>query len=160
MTSNRKWFIGLVVAILGMIAGWLAIPEVHDWFLRKPGTSASSSGSSETTNADPPIDNSMQVPTENDPDSQPRIPTNYVLAGAVNLEDYCQKEWNGRHAVLRFHDTWGWRCARSHKQLDGNRVGDIYVEMGKVCNLRYGSGAIEHYDNYKDANSWVCYVAG
>jgi hypothetical protein len=78
--------------------------------------------------------------------------------GAVNLEEYCQR-W-GMHAVLRFPNTWGWRCSQSQAPGDGERFGDQDISVTDACAQQYGNGATSHYRNYSDSNSWFCWVAG
>jgi hypothetical protein len=74
----------------------------------------------------------------------------------VDLERYCQDGW-GMHAVLRFPNTWGWRCSSSPIQASGTRLGDQDISVAQACAEQYGDGATSNYRVYTDPNSWFCY---
>jgi hypothetical protein len=60
--------------------------------------------------------------------------------------------------VLRFPNTWGWRCSTSTAPAAGNRIGGQYISVDDACTQQYGSGAKSHYGNYNDPNSWYCWI--
>lgn len=79
-----------------------------------------------------------------------------TILGSVNLQRYCQR-LGGLYAVVRFPNTWGWRCAPSPTQASGDRLGDLDVSVSAACIEQYGQGTVPHYRNYADPDSWFCY---
>jgi hypothetical protein len=129
-----------------------------------PAPSASALPNSPTTPApappqnqpQPPPPGSGQVPPATDPGQIP-LPNGAQQLGGVDLNRYCSNGW-GLHAVLRFADTWGWRCSPSTVPAAGNRIGDQDVSVDDACAQQYGSGAKSHYGDYNDPNSWFCWI--
>jgi hypothetical protein len=103
--------------------------------------------------APPPV--SGDTPPVTDP-GQLSLPAGATILGRVNLEEYCQQNWR-MHAVLRFPNTWGWRCSPSLVQASGERRGDQDVSVTEACIEKYGTNSISHYSQYSDPNSWLCY---
>jgi hypothetical protein len=97
------------------------------------------------------------APPATDPGQSP-LPVTYTTLGGVNLESYCSTGWN-YHAVLRYPNTWGWRCAPSATPHDGWLQGDQDVSVDDACANQYGAGARSHYRRYEDATSWFCWRA-
>jgi Ig-like domain from next to BRCA1 gene/Cutinase len=104
-----------------------------------------------------PPPSSGQIPPADDP-GQAQLPAGAEQLGPVNLERYCQA-WE-LHAVKRFSNTWGWRCSASTVPANGNREGDQNVSVDVACQQQYGAGAVEHYADYRDPDSWSCWGVG
>jgi hypothetical protein len=166
-TPEERWRITTTIAVItavtglvGLFVATLAVPEFHDWvFSKRPGGQVHGVNPSAPNDAGPPLDGSMQVPPDDDPNVQPAIPANYVLAGSPDIEQYCQQWWGGRHAVLRYQNTWGYRCADDSTSWPGNRVGDLYISMTDACDRFFGASAVDHYANYRDPSTWQCFAA-
>jgi hypothetical protein len=90
-----------------------------------------------------------------DPGQVP-IPDGATILGPVNLQSYCQRNWS-KYAVLRFPNTWGWRCSTSPIRASGERLGDTDVSVNDACAQQYGAGSVSHYRAYYEADSWLCY---
>jgi hypothetical protein len=148
MDSGWKWAIGTAIAVATMFAAFLAVPQFNALVFE---TLAASEG-------EPPIDESMQVPPSEDPNVQPQIPAGFVVVGLPDLERYCQSLRTGYHVVMRFPNTWGYRCAKGHQKLSGNRIGDLYISLKDACAQKFGKGSAEHYYDYHDPRSWVCFA--
>ncbi len=111
--------------------------------------------SSATPASSAPPQISGDVPSATDPGQTP-VPSGAIILGPVNLETYCGQNF-GMHAVLRFPNTWGWRCSPSQTQASGERLGDEDISVDQACAQQYGSGAISHYLTYGVPSSWYCY---
>ena len=103
--------------------------------------------------APPPV--SGDVPPSIDP-GQVALPAGATVLGPVNLEEYCQQSW-GLYAVLRFPNTWGWRCSPRSVQASGERRGDQDVNVTEACAERYGANSVSYYSQYSNPDSWLCY---
>jgi hypothetical protein len=112
--------------------------------------------SSPQTQPQPPPPGPGQIPSATDPGQTP-LPAGARRLGGVDLNQYCSNGW-GLHAVLRFPNTWGWRCSPSTVPAAGNRIGDQYISVDDACAQQYGSGAKSHYGDYNDPNSWFCWI--
>jgi hypothetical protein len=104
----------------------------------------------------PPPPGSGQVPPPDDP-GQAQLPAGAHRLGPIDLDRYCAA-WQ-RHAMLRFPDTWGWRCSISTVPASGNRAGDQDISATDACAQQYGPRAVDHYTNYHDPESWSCWAA-
>ncbi len=111
--------------------------------------------SSATPASTAPPQISGDVPPVTDPGQTP-VPSSATILGSVNLETYCRQDF-GMHAVLRFPNTWGWRCSPSQTKASGERLGDEDISVNQACAQQYGSGAISHYRSYDVSTSWSCY---
>jgi hypothetical protein len=111
------------------------------------------SAATPASTAPPPIGG--DVPPVTDPGQVP-VPSGATILGSVNLETYCEQNF-GMHAVLRFPNTWGWRCSLSQTQASGERLGDEDISVDQACVQQYGSGATSHYSTYDVPSSWYCY---
>jgi hypothetical protein len=99
------------------------------------------------------------VPPATDPGQNP-LPDGATTLGSVDLAGYCKTAFAGMFAVLRFPNTWGWRCAKTPAPASGNQPGDFNINVDYACAVQYyGQGALSHYRNYTDPNSWFCYRA-
>jgi hypothetical protein len=101
----------------------------------------------------PTIDPHAPPPT--DPGQSP-LPATYTTLGGVGLEAYCWKGWS-YHAVLRYPNAWGWRCAPSATQHDGWQQGDQDISVDDACSQQHGTEAHSHYASYQDPLSWFCW---
>jgi hypothetical protein len=97
-----------------------------------------------------------QIPPVDDP-GQSDLPSGAHELGGIDLERYCADGW-GLHVVLRFPNTWGWRCAPTTVPADGNRVGDQYIDTNAACAQQYGPDAKSHYRDYHDPYTWYCWA--
>src|ERR1022692_243365 len=102
----------------------------------------------------PPPPANGDVPPSTDPRQSP-LPADATTLGGVDLERYCQQA--GLYAVLRFPNTFGWRCSTSPLAASGNRLGDQNINVLEACVQQYGTGAASHYLDYTNPDSWFCY---
>jgi hypothetical protein len=105
-----------------------------------------------------PFVDASDVPPTNDPGQIP-LPDGVQRLGGVDLDQYCSEGW-AMHAVLRYPNTWGWRCSTSSNPGHGNRVGDQSISVDDACAQQYRSGARSHYGDYRDPSSWFCWISG
>jgi hypothetical protein len=118
-----------------------------------PNPAGSYSSAAPASTAPPPI--SGDVPPVTDPGQTP-VSSGATILGSVNLETYCEQNF-GMHAVLRFPNTWGWRCSLSQTKASGERLGDEDISVNQACAQQYGSDSISHYRSYDVPSSWYCY---
>jgi hypothetical protein len=103
----------------------------------------------------PPPPGDGQIPPADDPGQTP-LPAGSHRLGPIDLDRYCGA-W-GLRAMLRFPNTWGWRCATSTVPADGNRVGDQNISTIDACTQQYGANAVSHYTDYRQPDSWSCWA--
>jgi hypothetical protein len=103
-----------------------------------------------------PVPADPNAPPSTDPGQTP-LPGNAVNLGGVNLETYCQDGW-GMHAELRYHNTWGWRCAVAARAAAGQQPGDQNVSIDDACAQQYTPTARSRYSAYTDPSSWFCWT--
>jgi hypothetical protein len=129
-------------------------PKISQGASSRPSAHPTAAASSQPT-APPPV--SGDIPPSTDPGQSPSLlPTGATILGPVNLERYCQDGW-GMHAVLRFPNTWGWRCSPSPVPASGERLGDQDISVADACTQQYGNNAKSHYRVYVHPSSWFCY---
>jgi hypothetical protein len=95
------------------------------------------------------------APPASDPGQSP-VPAGAIVLGGVDLERYCQSGW-GLHAVLRYPNTWGWRCGSSTAPASRQQPGDQHISVADACAQQYDGAARPHYRDYGDPNSWFCW---
>jgi len=109
--------------------------------------------SSSTTTITSPAN--TKTPPATDP-GQKAVPAGATILGSVDMTHYCQNGW-GLHAVLRYPNTYGWRCGSNTQPANQSHPGDQNVSVDDACVLQYGNGAASHYRDYNDADSWFCF---
>jgi hypothetical protein len=157
--SGRAWSIGIalltiagtVISVAFFVPGRGITGTVNG--VREGNPPARLSPSSPVSK--PPLAPTGHVPPSTDPGQAP-IPAG-ATRGYVDLGLYCRTAYPGHYAVLRFANAWGWRCAVSPAQAQGNRAGDLNVIVDDACAEQYGSGVLSHFGSYYDPNSWFCY---
>lgn len=105
------------------------------------------------TAAPPAAEIDPNPPPTQDPGQEP-LPAGARRLGTVDLDRYC-RHWSGQRAAARYPNTWGWRCVLD--PTGGWRRSDQDISVQEACTEQYGAGAISHYDDYLQKDSWRCW---
>jgi hypothetical protein len=119
-------------------------------------TTPAPNGDPTTGTAIPPPLVGGDTPPATDP-GQTDLPAGARELGPVDLDRYCAGGW-GMHAMIRYQNTWGWRCSPNPVPASGLRKGDQNISVDDACAEQYQPSARSHYRTYDDPDSWFCWA--
>ena len=154
--------ISLVVAIVAWVYPFQSVaPSPLAPYLEATETNASgNTASSRRPQDNRPASDDPDRPPPKDPGQQPLPPDASRLGGISDyFESYCQDGWK-LHAVVRYQNAWGWRCARDAGSGIDWQPSDQSMSVDDACAERYGKpteSIRSYYTNYHDPYAWSCY---